>query len=191
MRLLKDHTFARHAEQVTVALLVLLPAAAGYCAECFDVGPDDGRLAFDVDQAGSTFDGSFDRFGGRVCMQGDTVARVNGWVEPGSVSAGLPEIQQALRGTEFFDVDEHPRGTFDSTDVEKTADGYVAHGTLTVKGVSRPVNVPFTVSDGSEGRRVDGSLALHRLDFQIGTGEWADTRWLGNDVTVKFSGRLR
>lgn len=186
-----NEIFERHTTKLAIAVLSLLAAAAGHGEDCFAIGPDDGRLGFEIDQAGSAFSGSFDKFGGQVCMQDDGITRVDGWVQPGSVSAGLPEIRKALLGAQFFAVDEHPRATFDSTDVEKTADGYVAHGTLTVKGVSKSVNVPFSVSDDSDGRRVEGSLALHRLDFGVGTGEWADTRWLGDEVNVKFSGRLR
>jgi polyisoprenoid-binding protein YceI len=31
-----------------------------------------------------------------------------------------------------------------------------------------------------------GSVAIKRLDFKIGDGEWADTSMVANDVTVKF-----
>ncbi len=173
-----------------LASLMLFAATAGHSEDCFDVGPDQGEVSFQIDQAGSTFSGTFENFGGRVCMNGATVERVEAWVEPGSVKAGLPEIEDALRGDEFFAVKQHPRATFDSTTVDKTPDGYLAHGTLQVKGISNPVDVPFTLSDGAGGRRVQGALELHRLDFDVGTGEWADTQWVGETATVQFAGQI-
>lgn len=169
-------------------LIAFLSSASAWAGECFDVTPEDGELGFEIDQAGTTFSGSFSRFHGSVCRDAGTLVRVRGWVEPGSVQAGLPEMEDALRGEEFFDVDSHPRATFESSSIEKTPDGYLAHGNLDLKGISRPVDVSFRLSD--DGQTVAGSLALKRLDFQIGTGEWADTRWVGETATVTFSGRL-
>lgn len=173
-----------------VLLALLLMAVPVHAGECFDISPDDGDLSFEIDQAGTTFGSTFDRFQGSVCEEADTIMQVQGWVEPGSVQAGLPEIEDALRAEEFFDVARHGRATFESTSIEKTPDGYVAHGFLELKGISRPVDASFSVTNDAEGRQVKGSLVLKRLEFQIGTGEWADTRWIGETATVKFSGRL-
>lgn len=173
-----------------VTLLALLAASAAQGEACFDVGPEKGQLGFEIDQAGTAFSGKFAAFGGRVCMGGGKVAHVEAWVEPKSVDAGLPEIDDALRGDDFFAVEQYPRATFQSDSVEQTADGYVAHGTLQVKGTSKSVDVPFTISNDGNARRVDGAFELHRLDFGVGTGEWADTRWVGPTATIKFSGRL-
>lgn len=174
-----------------IALIALIAAAGARAEDCFDVGPDRGELGFRIDQAGSAFSGTFSRFGGRICTDGDVIAKVSGWMEPASINGGLPEIEDALRGEAFFAVNRYPRATFDSTDVEKTADGYVAHGTLVVKGVSKPVDVPFSVSGDAGARQVRGTFELHRLDFDIGTGEWADTRWVGDVATVEFSARIQ
>jgi polyisoprenoid-binding protein YceI len=37
---------------------------------------------------------------------------------------------------------------------------------------------------------VSGTLTINRLDYGIGTGEWADTRWLGGEVKVDFRATL-
>jgi polyisoprenoid-binding protein YceI len=42
--------------------------------------------------------------------------------------------------------------------------------------------VPITLAAGV----ASGSVAIKRLDFKIGDGEWADTSMVANDVTVKF-----
>lgn len=177
----------------TAALLICLAMSQpqAHAEDCFEVGPEDGKIGFTVAQAGAAFAGRFETFGGTVCMDGDAVSRVDAWIEPGSVDAGLPEMNETLRSDEFFAVAEHPRATFDSSSVETSGDGFVVHGSLQVKGISKPMDVPFRLSKSDDGYRVEGSFAIHRLDFEIGTGEWADTTWVGAEATVTFSGTLR
>ena len=69
---------------------------------------------------------------------------------------------------------------------------YFADGTLTIKGISLPVEVPFTleISPGQSGKRtaqMQGSFVINRLDFNVGEEEWQDVSMVGNPVTVKVS----
>lgn len=68
-------------------------------------------------------------------------------------------------------------------------DRQFARGTLEIKGKRREVNVPFRLQSGGP-PAVSGSFTLKRLDYDIGTGEWTDTRWLGAEVNVEFSATL-
>ncbi len=175
-------------EATAVAGMLLAGAAHGQ--DCQQVGPGDGEVSFVIDQAGSPFTGRFQDFGGTVCVEGDSITRVEAWVDPASVEAGLPEIENALRGSEFFAVDEHPRATFESADIRKADGHFIARGTLQIKGIRKTVDVPFDLTDDGGARHLQGTLELPRLDFDVGTGEWADTRWVGEIATVRFSGRV-
>lgn len=64
------------------------------------------------------------------------------------------------------------------------AGNFEALGALTVKGRNVPITLDFTVlRDG--GRYVlDGTAELDRLELDLGLGEWSDTRWIGQFVTV-------
>ncbi|HEX6927781.1 MAG TPA: YceI family protein, partial [Gammaproteobacteria bacterium] len=64
---------------------------------------------------------------------------------------------------------------------------YIAHGTLDMKGVRRPFDLPFALKKIPDGYRATGKTGLERLEFGVGTGEWSDTQWLGNTVNVTFS----
>ena len=68
-----------------------------------------------------------------------------------------------------------------------------ARGRLTVKGVTRDLPVTFRVKGPADGRSapLTGEATIRRLDFGIGQGEWQDTKWLGNDVRVRFDIVLR
>jgi polyisoprenoid-binding protein YceI len=67
----------------------------------------------------------------------------------------------------------------------------VARGTLTLKGVKQPVEVPFTWAPSGDGAIMEGELTLRRGDFGIGLGEWKTTGTIGAEVKVKFRIKLR
>lgn len=167
-----------------VALALALPLAAA--AQCYRVDPAAGQVRFEAKQTGAPFRGTFRRFGGDVCIDSGRVTRIDVWLDPESVDTGLPEIDAALKDKEFFDAKAHPRITFAGTG---DAQGN-ARGMLQIKGTRRDVAVPLNLDTAGARPRVSGTLTLNRLDYGIGTGEWADTRWLGAEVKIEFNAVL-
>jgi polyisoprenoid-binding protein YceI len=68
---------------------------------------------------------------------------------------------------------------------------YAARGTLSLKGMKRAVEVPFTWTASGDGAAMEGELTLMRGDFGIGLGEWKATDTIGAEVKVKFKVKLR
>lgn len=173
--------------RISLLLIVLaLAAPAAVADECHAVDAASGSVTFELRQAGSPFRGTFKRFGGELCLAQERVTKIAVWLEPASVDTGLPEIDAALKEKEFFDVRNHPRIAFTGAG----ANG-VARGALEIRGKRRELEVPFKLGASGASRAVSGSFTLKRLDYGIGTGEWADTRWLGDEVKVEFSAGLR
>lgn len=167
--------------------LVSLPSTA---AECYSVNPAAGSVSFELKQAGASFRGAFRRFGGEVCLEGGQVARIDVWLDPASSDTGLPEIDAALKNKEFFAVRDYSRIAFASRTVEARGDSERARGTLEIKGKRHDIEVPFRLRLTDGRPTVSGSLQLNRLDYDIGTGEWSNTEWLGGQVTVDFEATL-
>ena len=61
------------------------------------------------------------------------------------------------------------------------------------RGVGRDVNVLFTFQPAATGHgaALAGGTTIHRLDFGVGQGEWQDTKWLGDEVRIRFELTLR
>jgi len=170
-----------------------LPALAFACVamavrgeDCRTVDAARGIVSFELKQAGAPFRGNFKRFGGEVCLDGDRITRIDVWLEPGSVDAGLPEIDKALLDKDFFAVAQFPRALYSAKSAEQKGDVQVSHGTLRMKGKSRSFDVPLSVKREGSQRVISGTAALNRLDYGIGTGEWSNTQWLGAEVTLSF-----
>ena len=61
---------------------------------------------------------------------------------------------------------------------------------LTIRGVTKPVPVTFTLAPTGAATVMKGSASLKRLDFGLGQGEWASTEWVGDAVDVRFELKL-
>lgn len=63
-------------------------------------------------------------------------------IQADSVNSGVVEFDGHLKGEQFFDVQNHPQITFESTAVARTGEntGNIT-GDLTIKGVTRPVTL--------------------------------------------------
>jgi len=78
-----------------------------------------------------------------------------------------------LRNTEFLDVAKYPEMTFVSKKVEKRGDHYVLVGDLTIKAVTKQVEIPFTFSGpitdpwGNTRIAAEGSTTINRRDFGV------------------------
>jgi polyisoprenoid-binding protein YceI len=101
-------------------------------------------------------------------------------------------MNKAIGGADWFDFARFPQAEFHAAEISRTDAGrYLARGMLRVKGVQRPVEVPFSWSEGSDAARLEGEFIVKRSVFGIGTGEWAGTDVIGADVKIRFSVRMR
>jgi polyisoprenoid-binding protein YceI len=120
-----------------------------------------------------------------------------------SVDMNSGDINNAIRGAEWFDFSRFPQAEFRATDIRRADQGragpqssqssYVARGTLSLKGIAKPVEVPFVLSlpDPAGTANMTGELTLKRSSFGIGSAEWAATNVIGADVRVRFAVKLR
>jgi polyisoprenoid-binding protein YceI len=93
-----------------------------------------------------------------------------------SIDTGVEARDRHLRNADFFDVAKFPEMTFRSTRVERKGKSYVLHGDLTLKGVTKPVALPFTltgaIKDGRGNTRIGiaAQTKIDRRDFAITWG---------------------
>jgi len=94
-------------------------------------------------------------------------------VQLASVNTGSPDRDAHLRGADFFDVEVNKEMTFASTGVKHDGDEFVLLGDLTIKGVTRPVEIEFeptgvaTDPFGNVRAGFEGETELSRKDFGL------------------------
>ena len=164
-------------------------------ADCWVLVPQAGKIVFTGTQAGAPVQGTFSDYDGRVCIDGRDPAdsRIRVSVRTASVDTQLPELDEALRGPDFFDSARWPQAVFESESVKSLGQGrYQVTGKLSLRDVTREISVPVKLTSAAGGdARLEGRLSFERLDYHIGLGQWADIGWVGNRVEVTVSGALK
>ena len=102
-------------------------------------------------------------------------------IDAHSVNTNNEKRDKHLRNTDFFDTDRFPTICFKSTVITTTKDGYLAKGELTLHGVTKSIEVPFTLSD----HHFKGEINLNRLDFDL--GKKTNSFMVGNKVKINIS----
>ena len=91
-----------------------------------------------------------------------------------SVDTGVAGRDGHLRRADFFDVEKFPDLTFKSTKVTKKGKNLIVTGDLTMRGVTKPVSIPFTITGFLPGERprmgITGETTINRRDFGVNYG---------------------
>ena len=150
----------------------------------YDVDPAHSNVGFAVKHMGiATVRGSFRGFEGTVDASGDAPV-LTGAVDVSTIDTGEENRDGHLKAPDFFDVDQHPQITFRSTGTDAAADGRLTlNGEISIKGVSRPIELTGTVAENGEdpwgnqriGLELEG--AIDRREFDL---RWNQTLPNGN-----------
>ncbi|MBV8500868.1 MAG: YceI family protein [Paucibacter sp.] len=147
------------------------------------------ELQFSAKQMGVPIEGKFKRFDAQLVFdpKKPEAGKVSFTIEMGSATLGAAEFDAELVKTPWFNAKAMPQASFVSTAFKPAGPGkFEVAGKLTIKGVARDVVVPVQFTQSGANATATGQLAIKRLDFKIGEGEWADTSVVANDVNVKF-----
>jgi polyisoprenoid-binding protein YceI len=109
-----------------------------------------------------------------------------------SADMDVAVVNKEISGKDWFDYRSFPQARYRSTNLQHNQGSqYLASGTLYLKGVNQPVEVPFNWSSSANGATLEGELTLARATFGIGTGEWATSEFIGSEVRLIFMIKLR
>jgi len=184
---------------VVAGLAALSFAAPAVAADTFTFDTAHTEMAFAVKHMViSTVKGRFNDFSGTITYDPNDVTKssVQVSVKTASIDTGNADRDKHLRSADFFDADKYPEITFKSTSIEKRGDGYVAHGKLTIRGVTKEVELPFTITgviidpwgNTRMGVEVD-PVTINRQDYGVSWNKTLDAGGLvvSDDVTLELA----
>jgi polyisoprenoid-binding protein YceI len=130
------------------ALGLAVAPQALQAAETYTMDPPHTQVTFGVSHLGySTVYGRFNEEAGTVTFDEDDPSKssVEVTIQAASVDTGYEARDQHLRSPDFFNAEEFPEITFESTKIEKTGEntGRMT-GDLTLLGVTKPVTLDVT-----------------------------------------------
>lgn len=162
-----------------------ITASAPVFADTWTVDPAQSSLGFEVQQAGQPLKGTFTSWTANIDFDTDNpgASKISAEIEPASASTGNPQFDSTLPAPDWFDASGFPKAEFTADSVSHV-DGnvYKADGTLTIKGISQPVTLDFTLDITGDTAQAKGTASLNRLDYKLGSSVGKDT--VGDAVTV-------
>lgn len=148
------------------------------------------RIGFSGTQSGKSFEGEFKDFKATVVLDPADLSdsAIEAEIAVASARTGDRQRDDALPSADWFNARVFPIATFRSDDVTATGEGtYLARGLLSIRGVERPLDLPFTLAIVGDEATAQAETTLMRGDFGVGQGEFATDEWVGFDVKVSIS----
>lgn len=155
------------------AILLLLSSAIVAHAQHYIPTDDGSKVQFKIANhmlGKQTVTGSFTGLAGKINFNpadpGASSFDVS--VQVGSIHTGIGKRDQDLKKEKFFQQDKYPDIRIKSTRVEKSGKGYVLHGDLIMKGMTKAIAIPFTATPVNGGYDFTGTFNLNRTDYNVG-----------------------
>lgn len=143
----------------------------------------------------SSVEGKFTAFDVQLRYDPDDPAKclVGATIDASSITTGIAERDVHLKSADFLDVAAHPKIMFISKRVEGSSEGLLVHGTLSMRGVSKPVDMTVRVNgvhkDSASGDYLIGvhaTTAINRQDFGV-AWKHPDPLFVGDSVYVEIN----
>ena len=146
----------------------------------------EGSIGLTITQFGNAVSGGFADWTSAISFDENAtgvMGSVDTTISIGSLSLGSV-TGQAL-DADFFNAATFPTAVF-TGDILADGDTYLADGTLTIKDISVPVSLPFSLTLDGDTATMNGAITLDRRTFEIGQSMNDETN-LGFPVQVDIA----
>jgi len=180
----------RLALSAALTLSLVAPAAQAAAPASWTVDPAASKLGFTGKVSGEIFNGQFRRWTAQIAFDPKALAasKVTATVDVGSAVTGDADRDQAMPTADWFAVAQYPKAVFTTQSFKDLGGGhYQAIGTLTLRGVTHPLVLPFTLTIAGDTAHLNGAVALNRTAFGVGQGQWKTGDTVDTQVTVNLA----
>ncbi|HLI93586.1 MAG TPA: YceI family protein [Puia sp.] len=169
---------------------IAIVVAGIFVATNWTVDPANAKVAFSVGGPFGTVHGSFTGLQATIRFDPADLpgSSIEASIDASTVSSGIGLRNHHLRSEEqWLNTDKYPRISFRSARIERAASGYKVKGNLTLKNVTRPIEIPFTFAPNGNTGVFKGQFSFKRLDFDLGKpgGTVGEVITIDLDIPVK------
>ena len=176
-------------------MMACLLTASPLAAKDWQTDAAASHLRFEGTAQGEKFQGEFKRYAPSISLEPGKPesVRIEATIDTGSLDTQNKERDDALATPEFFAFDKFPKARFKTLACKTGADrnSYDCEAELTIRDKTRKLRFPFTFRQDGDRATLDAEVVLNRMDYDIGTGEWADAGTLAHEVKVTLSLKLK
>jgi polyisoprenoid-binding protein YceI len=187
MHRISAHT-ARGVLGLAAALTLAAAGAAAQEAPRWIVDQANSQLGFETKVMGESDVGLFQRWDADIRFDPKQLDRskVVVTVQTSSESSSDASHDQTAQGPDWFASALFPTATFATRSFKDLGGGrYEAAGDLTIRGVSKPVTLPFTLRITGDEAKMTGETTVDRTLFGVGQGSYGGADVVPLEVTIK------
>jgi polyisoprenoid-binding protein YceI len=158
-----------------VALALYTPASAGP-APLWTIDKANSKVGFTGSMNGEAFAGSFRSWDANIAFDPKNLAgsKVIAVINVASIATGNSNRDEALPTADWFSAKAFPRAIFAAQSFKDLGGGrYQAIGELSIRGVKRPLVLPFQLAISGNVAKMHGAVTIDRSWFGVGRGQWA------------------
>ncbi|MGH6910418.1 MAG: cytochrome b/b6 domain-containing protein [Phenylobacterium sp.] len=151
-------------------------------------------LTFTTAWSGDPVQGRFDRWKADILFGPKELDRskVTVTIDMSSAKTGDAQRDASLPAPDWFDSANHPSAVFTASRFTQAGEGrYVAHGSLTLRGVTKPLDLPFDLKIDGAKATVNARASLDRIAFGVGQGEFTATDQIPAKVGIRVQLRAQ
>ncbi len=181
---------------LTGVAAALVIGSAARAADTYTVDPAHTRVGFSVRHLGiSTVKGLFNKFTGSLVLEGNALKAASATIQAASVNTGVAQRDHHLRTADFFDATNYPTIVFKTREVKKSDKGFMMVGDFTMRGVTRKLRVPVTLSQpikdpwGNTRIGLEAKAKLNRKEYGIAYNQLLETgvAAVGEEVELEIN----
>ena len=133
---------------------------------------NESKVKFTIKNFGLTVDGTYSGVKGTILFDAKNIEKseIELSLNSNSVNTNNKERDKHLKKEDYFNVEKFPLITFKSTKLSKKIglNKYLLSGNLTIKGITKTVELEITLSEKDSKLTLKGTLELNRRTYKVG-----------------------
>jgi polyisoprenoid-binding protein YceI len=158
--------------KIAIAAITCITLMAFQQASDWTVNASKVRITFKTNGTFGEINGSFSGFKATIKFDEDNLgtSSIAAYIDPKTIETGVSLRNSHLsEKEEYLNGSKYPLASFTSKQIQKTTTGYRAIGDMTIKGVTKLIEIPFTFTKDAAGGVFKGQFSLNALDYKVGT----------------------
>jgi polyisoprenoid-binding protein YceI len=149
------------------------PVAKQAKGEAVAITAENSKVEFTGSKVTGKHEGGFKSFTGNIDLVNGKPeeSQVSFEIQVNSVFTDADGLTKHLQTGDFFDAEKFPKASFTSTkivaDSAKGAGNYTVTGDFTLRGVTKTITIPATITVDADKVGVESEFVINRKDFGI------------------------
>lgn len=146
------------------------------------------EVKFEIKNAGFTVNGTLGSVNGLLRFDPKNIkgSKIKVWVQVKDLNTGIESRDKHLKKKEYFNLGDYPEIIMESKFFGSGENSFKGYFTLTMKGVSKDVTIPFTYKENGGKGEMIGEFVLNRVDFGVGEKSFVMADKVKIIINLKF-----